>query len=140
VGIKGHNVQVISQLHAQYGPVVRIAPNELSYNTATAWRTIYGHRGSAEEMQKDLNGAGLTRPPNGQHGILTADRENHARMRRLISHAFSEKALREQEGFLQQYVDLLIKGLKEHVDKPQNMLSWYNWYAPNPPSSIHISH
>lgn len=78
-------------------------------------------------MQKDLKGAGLTPPPNGQHGILTADRENHARMRRLISHAFSEKALREQEGFLQQYVDLLIKGLKEHVDEPQNMLSLYNW-------------
>jgi len=129
--IQGHSVKLITQLHEQYGPVVRIAPNELSYITATAWKTIYGHRGAAEEMPKNLKGAGLTRPPNGQHGVLTADRENHARMRRLISHAFSEKALREQEGFLQQYVDLLIKGLKENVAAPQNLVSWYNWYGTN---------
>jgi len=105
---------------------VRIAPNELSYTTATAWKTIYGHRG--EEMAKDLQGAGLTRPPNGEHGILTADRENHARMRRLISHAFSDKALREQEGFLQEYIALLIRGLMEHAGKGSvDLVMWYNW-------------
>jgi len=109
---------------------VRIAPNELSYTTATAWKTIYGHRGNAEEMAKDLSGAGLTRPPNGEHGILTADRENHARMRRLISHAFSEKALREQEGFLQEYVELLIRGLSENARKGSvDLVMWYNWYV-----------
>jgi len=126
--IRGHSVHLLPRLHAKYGPVVRIAPNELSYTTATAWKTIYGHRG--EEMAKDLQGAGLTRPPNGEHGILTADRENHARMRRLISHAFSDKALREQEGFLQEYVGLLIKGLMEHAGKGSvDLVMRYNWYV-----------
>ena len=81
-------------------------------------------------MAKDLQGAGLTRPPNGEHGILTVDRENHARMRRLISHAFSDKALREQEGFLQGYVELLIKGLKENAPRGSvDLVKWYNWYV-----------
>ena len=37
--------------------------------------------------------------------ILTGDRATHTRHRRLLSHAFSEKALREQESILQGFVD-----------------------------------
>jgi hypothetical protein len=32
----------IRQLHQKYGPVVRISPNEVSFNSLTALRTIYG--------------------------------------------------------------------------------------------------
>lgn len=39
------------ELHTKYGHTVRIAPNELSYTTDTAWKTIYGHR--SVEMGKD---------------------------------------------------------------------------------------
>lgn len=32
----------LKELHDQYGDVVRIAPDELSYNSAQAWKDIYG--------------------------------------------------------------------------------------------------
>ena len=39
------------ELHTEYGHTVRIAPNELSFTSDTAWKTVYGHR--AVEMGKD---------------------------------------------------------------------------------------
>ena len=48
-------------------------------------------------------------PSNGVKSILVADDENHARGRRVLSHAFSATALAEQEGLLQNYVDQLVR-------------------------------
>ena len=42
-----------TKLHAKYGSIVRIAPNELSFNSAEGWRDIYGNRIGKPEMSKD---------------------------------------------------------------------------------------
>ncbi len=42
-----------TRLHAKYGGIVRIAPDELSLNTAEGWRDIYGNRVGKPEMPKD---------------------------------------------------------------------------------------
>ena len=47
---------------------------------------------------------------------MTANDADHSCMRRLLSHAFSEKALKEQEVILQTHVDELIHGLKSTLD------------------------
>lgn len=39
---RGNLYLEIRRLHDVYGDVVRIAPNELSYNNAEAWSAIYG--------------------------------------------------------------------------------------------------
>lgn len=38
-------------MHIKYGPTVRVAPNELSFTSETAWKIIYGSR--SNEMGKD---------------------------------------------------------------------------------------
>ena len=43
-----------AKLHEKYGGVVRIAPDELSFITAEAWRDIYGNRVGKPEMAKDV--------------------------------------------------------------------------------------
>ncbi|KIW77178.1 hypothetical protein Z517_09624 [Fonsecaea pedrosoi CBS 271.37] len=116
----------LTALHKQYGPVVRIAPNELSYTEPAAWRQIYGHR--SVEMPKDLDGAGIMPSFNGAYSIVNAPHDHHLRLRRAIAPAFSEKALREQESMLQTYVDLLVSRLKETCKRgPQDLVSWYNF-------------
>ena len=51
-----------TKLHARYGGIVRIAPDELSLNTAEGWRDIYGNRIGKPEMPKDqMFYGGLTR-------------------------------------------------------------------------------
>lgn len=39
---KGRRTQTIHDLHLQYGPAVRVGPNEVSFNNQGALRTIYG--------------------------------------------------------------------------------------------------
>lgn len=52
-------------------------------------------------------------------------------MRKLLSHAFSESALREQEPILTGYFDLLVSRLKAQSQNPDtdkvDMTSWYNF-------------
>ena len=52
-------------------------------------------------------------------------------MRKLLSHAFSESALREQESILTGYFDLLVSRLKEESQNPDidkvDITSWYNF-------------
>lgn len=52
-------------------------------------------------------------------------------MRKLLSHAFSDAALREQEPLVSQYFDLLIEKLEQQVDGPNkgkvDITAWYNF-------------
>ncbi|KAF5703768.1 cytochrome P450 monooxygenase [Fusarium globosum] len=119
------------ELHDQYGGTVRIAPDELSYNTAQAWRDICGHRtkGRVGSFEKDRSFFNQT--VNGADHIQIAGDNDHRRMRRLQSHAFSEKALRSQEDLLQKYVDLLMQQLHQRAANPTtaivDMVRWFNF-------------
>ena len=52
-------------------------------------------------------------------------------MRRLLSHAFSEAALQEQEPLITSYFDLLIHKLHEQIAGPADgvvdIVRWYNF-------------
>ncbi len=69
--------------------------------------------------------------PNGVNSLLTANDADHSRMRRLLSHAFSEKALKESQPIVQSYVDVLISRLHEQTKGTAqgkvDFTKWYNW-------------
>ena len=69
--------------------------------------------------------------PTGAQNILVADRETHTRQRRLLAHAFSESALREQEPFLQMYAGKLLDQLAYECTRqePINMTAWITFTA-----------
>ncbi|KUL82184.1 hypothetical protein ZTR_09567 [Talaromyces verruculosus] len=124
--LRGEIAWTIRDYHEKYGPVIRIAPDELSYTTETAWKKIYGQR--TPEFSKCLDGRGIVPPSRmGVRGIVTAHQEKHAQLRRAILPAFSERALREQEDYLQLYVHKLTKQLSKVSNAgPQNMAKWYS--------------
>ncbi|KAI4205876.1 MAG: hypothetical protein LQ350_000061 [Teloschistes chrysophthalmus] len=69
---------------------------------------------------------------NGIHSILSANDADHSRYRRLLSHAFSGRALREQEPILQHYIDFLVRRLREHASSSTSsstidMVQWFNF-------------
>jgi len=118
--------QWLKDLHDYYrSDVVRISPDELSFISASAWKDIYGNRPGHEQFQKDLLLF------SGVDSIVTAPDADHSRMRRLLSHAFSDKALREQEPLVQCYIDSLISGLQKQIDGPAkgriDFVDWFNW-------------
>lgn len=117
-----HDLQA---LHTLYGPVVRVAPNELSYTTPAATKPIYQ---STPEFPKDP----MHLPPfhNGVPGILAADHDSHRRFRRLLAGAFSDRGMRAQQGMIQGHVDLLVKRLRERAGAGKeavDMCEWFNW-------------
>ena len=122
----GTTDRAVLEIHRRYGPSVRVAPNELSFTQSQAIRDIYAHAPKKEDFKKDPLNQQL--PPNGIPNILGANKENHARYRRLFAHAFSEKGLREQEPLIRKYVDLLVDSLRERAQSGEtvDIATWYN--------------
>lgn len=116
-------------LHDIYGPVVRVSPNELHFNSVQAWDDIYGHRPGHPNFHKDPIHVGSVEPVVGVTTLTMADDANHARQRRALAHSFSQKALVEQEDIIQDYVGKLIKHLGRMGEKGKdfNMVNWLNF-------------
>ncbi|KAF7857957.1 hypothetical protein EAF04_009314 [Stromatinia cepivora] len=126
--LQGTLPQKITSLHETYGHVVRTAPDELSFTSTQAFQDIYTKKNGRPGFPKDP--IQYTRPAEGGASSILGviDDKDHARYRRLLSHAFSEKALREQEPLIKRYIDLLILRLYENAGKgKQNMVHWYNF-------------
>lgn len=93
-------------LHQKYGEIVRIHPDELSI-VAPAWHDIYATRPPLPKPD-----VGTLRTQNKTPSLVTArSMKEHDRMRLVLSHGFSERALKEQEPIIQIFVDLLIAQL-----------------------------
>jgi hypothetical protein len=120
---RGNGVPYVKRIHDIYGPVVRIAPNKISYATATGFRAIYGRKEHVKDPDMYIA------PPSDAPGIGEADDVNHARIRKYLGPAFSAKALEGQEELIQGYVDLLVKGLREtgRSGESADMVKWFDW-------------
>jgi cytochrome P450 len=125
--LQGTEVWERLEAHKKYGTVVRMAPDELSWVDERVWKDVYSHRQGHQEFLK----ADKLKPPNGHYGILLADKEDHSRFRRLLSHAFSEKGMREQQPHIITYVDTLMEDLKGIANEgSQDMVQWFNVCLP----------
>jgi hypothetical protein len=108
LGIRyGNMVPWVHELHQKYGDVIRVAPRECSFISAdTAWQDIYGFRTGrnkgGKSFQKDRNWYPV--PYSGSRSILSANDADHSRMRKNLSHAFSDRALRDQESLVQKLI------------------------------------
>ncbi|KAK3367982.1 cytochrome P450 monooxygenase [Podospora didyma] len=122
--VSGRNHAIIKGLHDQYGSVVRLAPNELSFCGADAWEDIYGLRAFDEPMEKDPNWAGVTNAsPDGALVLTQAPGAHHTRLRRAWAQPFSTTSCMQQEPIIQEQVEKFISILMGHAKagQPVNM-------------------
>jgi cytochrome P450 len=114
-------------LHARYGDIVRIAPDELAFSHPDAWKDIMGHKNGLPEMAKaDWFYRPLVDEP--LH-VVNEDNDQHKRLRRQLAYGFSEKGMREQEGLIRGYVDILLGKLREMAGAGDaiTISDWYNF-------------
>jgi cytochrome P450 len=108
----GNTIRWIDELHREYGTIVRVGPTELSFIDGQAFQDIYGFqppgKPSNDKDARFYDFASLE-----QRSIINANDADHSRIRRVFSHAFSDKALKEQEPLLAKYIDLLGEKLQE---------------------------
>ncbi|KAH6982446.1 cytochrome P450 [Ilyonectria destructans] len=114
-------------IHKKYGTVVRIAPNELAFGDPNAWNEIMGHRVGAKKGAEFEKSTAFYRPMGGPSDIVNSGGDEHATLRRLMSHGFSSRSLKEQEPLIMKYVDLLTQRLHQNCDKTVDIMSWYNY-------------
>ncbi|OJJ40651.1 hypothetical protein ASPWEDRAFT_178498 [Aspergillus wentii DTO 134E9] len=94
--VKGDSCKYIASLHEKYGEVVRVSPNELSYITTTASKTIFGNK-TTEDMAFEKNPAHSRASPT-----------------RLMAPAFSEQAIKKQGPIIQEYTSIMIDALRHN--------------------------
>ncbi|KAK3301896.1 cytochrome P450 [Chaetomium strumarium] len=104
----------ILALHEKYGSVVRVAPNEVSFNSPQSWNDIYGFRQNHKTFIKSDFYDGGPFASRGVHSIVSERGvDEHALMRRHLSHAFSDHSLSEQEALVAETVDRFIRVVGE---------------------------
>ncbi|KAF9894168.1 hypothetical protein FE257_009141 [Aspergillus nanangensis] len=93
----------IQEAHRRYGDVVRIAPNELSFATAQAFRDIYGVPSKTRKLFPKSDRF----YDNGHPNIaFVIDPDERARQHRIFAPQFRPSAVRTQEPIVHRHVDL----------------------------------
>lgn len=125
--VNGQLPHRIKELHEQYGDIVRVAPDELSFIDPTAWRDIYPKNFIRPKEYKD-------QPPGKKAANLIACTESeNARFRKILAPGFSEKYAMQQEPIVQMYIDKLIEKLLVQIQAEKSatvdVVEWINYIA-----------
>ncbi|APA13793.1 hypothetical protein sscle_11g085630 [Sclerotinia sclerotiorum 1980 UF-70] len=99
----------LKDAHDKYGPIVRSAPNELSFITPEVWSDVYAKKPGRPEMPK-----GNYVPPPGRESLFDHPvHEEHQRIRKSLRNGFTERAQRDQEPRVKRFIDGLMNQLKK---------------------------
>lgn len=110
--LRGTLIHDLEKLHLKYGPIMRIAPDEVAFAHPDAWTEIMQPRQGKRQFLKD---AMWWSTPNNKSMMNAIDVGDWARMRKTLTPGFTKGALRMQEAVVQRYVSLLIERLRERV-------------------------
>jgi cytochrome P450 len=94
--------------------VVRIAPNELSFTDARAWKDIYGNRA----ITKNRIWAGQEEE-HRPISLLSTDEATHLRNRRALTGAFTEHAITEHAAVLEGLIGLMMQKFENAITAGQ---------------------
>ncbi|RSL82412.1 hypothetical protein CEP51_005169 [Fusarium floridanum] len=124
---RGTRTRTIQHLHSKYGPAVRIGPNEVSFNSLTALKTVYGpgsrYGRTAFYRMFDVYGE--------QNLFTFHSMEEHGSRKKLLSHAYSKSTVLKApttqlvEEKTRQYMELL-DGEPNHVSDIFHTLHYYS--------------
>ncbi|GIZ42707.1 hypothetical protein CKM354_000596600 [Cercospora kikuchii] len=128
--LRGILPRVQLKLFDQYGPVVRVGPRDLLFNSAQAMRDIHGTRkGRVQAMAKDER-LYQKYGTEEDHILSTLSHDVHARQRKMLSAAFSERSVRDLEPMIISHTDKLVNGIRKLGVSGQqkvNMMMWLNY-------------
>ena len=125
--IKGNLPHDIRKFHNQYGKIIRVAPDELSIIDPSIWTDVYQKNFRRPRIWAD-------KPPGAEgESLISASESEHARLRKIMSPMFSDKAMREYEPTVSHYLDILVgKIFRAAATKGSatvNVLDWFNYTA-----------
>lgn len=132
--LKGTIVHDFEIFHNIYGPILRIAPNEVTFADEAAWADIFQIGMDNEQFLKDP--LWWSRQPGQPNPLFSAiEPGEHANMRKLLATGFTTRALRAQELIIHRYANLLVERLQELITAAGNngeaaeigMIPWFHF-------------
>ncbi|KAI9768776.1 MAG: hypothetical protein M1839_003961 [Geoglossum umbratile] len=131
--VRGESAFFLRRLHEQYGPVVRIAPNQISYADEKAWTDIYGstlHAKSGFERDNgvvDLLGGDMINP----NSSIPRAQQMNSRMRRTFSPGLTRQALVSQQPIIVGHIDGMVKAISRNLENAHNVINLVQFTAYN---------
>ncbi|KAF2150162.1 benzoate 4-monooxygenase cytochrome-like protein P450 [Myriangium duriaei CBS 260.36] len=120
--IRGTRHSDLCFLHEKYGEFVRWGPNSISINNAKALHEVHNSKANVQKSPWYTVGFFVN--------IFTAiDKDVHARKRRVMGHAFSDKAVREMEPYMIGAVRDWCAALGDQTNPTQGAFK-HQWSAP----------
>ena len=125
--LKGRQLHYIHYLHQQYGPIVRISPDEVSVSSPADVKEI--HRIGSGFLKTEW----YQNFTQGRDGVFSMrDPKRHAQRRKLFARPFSKSALRTSwEPIVNDKVDLAISQIQNELarDGVCDILKWSTFLA-----------
>ncbi|KAE8365518.1 cytochrome P450 [Aspergillus caelatus] len=119
----GQYFRVIDDMHAKYGPVVRITPNELHFDDPEFNDVLYPSAGKRKIDRPEYAAARAGTPGSI---VATAQHDVHRRRRNALNSFFSGASVRRLEPIIQEHMDKLLvrmqkSGAQCQVIKPYHI-------------------
>lgn len=118
--LQGRKAHRIHEAHQQYGPVVRVAPNELSFSSPSAVRDIYASAAFAKEHRFYA----AKRIFHENHLLSFRDNTAHRQRQKLLQRGFSQASLLEFEGAMAGKIQVLLDQFARRAAQPVDVLPW----------------
>ncbi|RKL01274.1 Cytochrome P450 momooxygenase gsfF [Fusarium oxysporum] len=117
-------------LHAKHGPLIRIAPDEISCSDPEAFASIYRFSNALDKgrFYEPYNTTGFS--PHGDVFSCKNDKK-HGQRRRITSNIYSMTNVASSEEYIDSCSNLLTERLGQFADsgKPCDIGEWLHWYT-----------
>ncbi|KAI1419708.1 cytochrome P450 [Xylaria sp. FL1777] len=129
---KGKFHVAVTEAHRKYGPIVRVAPNELSFASVESWKAIYGHPLPGKQIAPkgpfyEVFAAGFNSKCVGSE----RDAKKHSAMRKMLNPAFSQRGLLEQEEIISGVINKFVRIIGERAGPGSEGINMTRWFEMN---------
>lgn len=117
----GIRTATLHKMHQKYGPVLRIAPDEVLFSDPAVIKEIYGYKGA---YVKTAFYSGFEEP--GRPVLFTIrDKMIHRDRRKLMAHAFTHSTITAAEPLVAEQVKKFMNRLKHQDGAAMNVYAWF---------------
>ncbi|KAL2840127.1 cytochrome P450 [Aspergillus pseudodeflectus] len=109
--------QELFRLHHKYGPIMRISPNEVSFNDIEASETIYAQTSKFDKSRYFYRA--FENP--GPHLFSICDRQEHSQDKKLISYAMSRANITSHESSMYDKATFLMDRIAQRAKVGQTI-------------------
>ncbi|KAG9957975.1 cytochrome P450 monooxygenase, partial [Aureobasidium melanogenum] len=128
--LSGSRADYIHALHQKYGPIVRIAPNEVAVNDPASFKDI--HKIGSGFIKTPWYEYLSTSGPGKSPGVFQmTNPKDHAARRKFLAKGFSQRHLREQwENVVRERVNMAVARIKaDATSGTADILKWWTYLA-----------